>query len=214
MAIVGRSGAGKSTLINLLPRFYEIDSGDLKIDGEFINDYRLAALRKQFAMVSQHVTLFNDTIAHNIAYGKLDTVSEADIEDAARAAYAMEFIEDLPDGLNAVVGENGVLLSGGQRQRLAIARAILKDAPILILDEATSSLDTESERYIQKALTELMKNRTTLVIAHRLSTIENADRIMVLDKGRIVEMATHQQLLEDDGQYARLHAMQFADEPA
>ena len=210
VALVGRSGAGKTTLINLLPRFYELQHGSITIDGVPVQQFELASLRQQFSLVSQHATLFNDTIAHNIAYGSQGNASEAEIVAAATAAHAMEFINELPDGLNTMVGENGVLLSGGQRQRLAIARALLKDAPILILDEATSALDSHAERHIQQALTHLMKNRTTLVIAHRLSTIENADKIIVLEQGRLIEQGTHQQLLEtDEGVYAGLHAVQF-----
>ena len=210
---MGRSGSGKSTLVSLLPRFYDVVNGKIFIDDIEINEYQLAALRHQFALVSQQVTLFNDTIARNISYGQLLDVQEADIIRAAEVAQAMEFIRELPEGLNTLVGENGVLLSGGQRQRLAIARALLKNAPILILDEATSALDTESERDIQSALEELMRHRTTLVVAHRLSTIEKADRILVMDKGFIVEMGTHQELLYRNGYYARLHALQFKEEP-
>lgn len=210
VALVGRSGGGKSTIVNLLPRFYDVSEGQIKIDGQNIMDVTLASLRNNIAIVSQHITLFNDTIAHNIAYGNLDTASREKIEVAAEAANAMEFIANFPQGLDTVVGENGVLLSGGQRQRLAIARAILKDSPILILDEATSALDTESERKIQQALDKLMKGRTTLVIAHRLSTIEDADTILVLDKGKIVETGTHDVLLAADGYYAKLYHMQFA----
>jgi len=212
IALVGRSGSGKSTLVSLLPRFYEIMNGNILIDDVDIREYKLADLRDQFALVSQQVVLFNDTIAKNISYGKLSTVSEADIIKAAEAAHAMEFIRELPEGIHSLVGQNGVLLSGGQRQRIAIARALLKNAPILILDEATSSLDTESERHIQSALEQLMKGRTTLIIAHRLSTIENADHIFVVDKGRIIEIGTHQELLHKGGHYARLHAYQFKDE--
>lgn len=211
VAFVGRSGAGKTTLVNLLPRFYEYTDGSLSLDGQDIRNIKLASLRSQIALVSQHVTLFNDTIAHNIAYGSLETATEADIMRAAKTAHALEFIEQLPNGLNTLVGEDGVLLSGGQRQRLAIARAILKNAPILILDEATSALDNESERYIQAALDELMKNRTTLVIAHRLSTIERVDKIIVMDKGKIVEEGTHKDLLAQDAIYASLYKMQFQE---
>lgn len=210
VALVGRSGSGKSTLVNLLPRFYDHYTGKIFIDGIDIRELKLHDLRSQFALVSQHVTLFNDTIAHNIAYGQLSHVSESMIIRAAKAAHAMEFIEQLPDGLNTLIGENGVLLSGGQRQRIAIARALLKNAPFLILDEATSALDTEAERHIQAALEELMHNRTTLVIAHRLSTVEKASKILVLDAGCIVETGTHQELLEKNGYYAKLYSMQFA----
>lgn len=213
VALVGRSGSGKSTLANLVPRFYEPDAGRIEIDGVDIRDIRLADLRSQIALVSQHVTLFNDTVARNIAYGSLERFTRADIERAAEAAHAMQFIADLPQGLDTVVGENGVLLSGGQRQRLAIARAILKNAPILILDEATSALDTESEQHVQAGLQSLMHDRTTLVIAHRLSTVEGADRVLVLDRGRIVESGTHAELLQANGQYAALHRMQFSEAP-
>ena len=193
-----------------MPRFYDVTRGQVLIDGVDLFDYQLKNLRQQFALVSQNVSLFNDTIANNIAYGRLhEEVSDEQILQAAHAAHALEFIEKLPDGLNTLVGENGVLLSGGQRQRLAIARAILKDAPILILDEATSALDSESERYIQAALEEVMKNRTTLVIAHRLSTIEAADKIIVMDGGRIIEQGTHKQLLSHQNYYAKLYDMQF-----
>lgn len=211
VALVGRSGSGKSTLVNLIPRFYEPTSGTIRIDGTDIAEFTVASLRRQISMVTQQVTLFNDTVANNIAYGQPDATREQ-IEAAAKSAYAMSFIEELPEGLDTLVGDNGVLLSGGQRQRLAIARAILKDAPILILDEATSALDTESERYIQKALDEVMKNRTTFVIAHRLSTIENADIIMVMDQGEIIESGSHKELLVKGGAYAQLHAMQFSED--
>ena len=211
IAIVGRSGSGKSSLVNLIPRLYELDGGEILLDGERIQDYRLKDLRRQVAYVGQDVRLFNDTIRNNIAYGLPDTVSDEQIIEAAKRAYAWEFIETLPEVLDTEVGERGVLFSGGQRQRIAIARALLKDAPILILDEATSALDTESERYIQNAIENLMKNRTTLVIAHRLSTIEHADRILVLDGGKLLEQGDHNSLLELNGTYAMLHSMQFRD---
>jgi subfamily B ATP-binding cassette protein MsbA len=209
VALVGRSGSGKTTLVSLLPRFYEINRGHIFLDGEDTRDLRLSNLRQQIAWVGQNVVLFNDTIGNNIAYGSLDTTGESEIVRAAEAAHAMEFIAKLPEGLNTLVGENGVLLSGGQRQRLAIARALLKNAPVLILDEATSSLDSESERYIQAALAEVMRHRTTLVIAHRLSTVENADQIVVMDQGRIVEQGRHGELLAKGGHYAGLYKMQF-----
>ncbi len=214
IALVGKSGSGKSTLVNLIPRFYNHSGGDILLDGRVLESYSLACLRKQIALVSQQVTLFNDTIANNIAYGGLSNASESDIIKAAEDAHAMEFIKDLPKGIHTLVGDNGVLLSGGQRQRIAIARAILKDAPILILDEATSALDTESERKIQSALETLMKNRTTIVIAHRLSTIEKADTILVMDKGQILEQGTHQELLDKNQHYANLHRLQFQYELA
>jgi len=211
IAIVGRSGSGKSSLVNLIPRLYEYDSGVVRLDGERLESYRIADLRRQIAYVGQDVRLFNDTIRNNIAYGITDKVTEEQIIDAAKQAHAWEFIAEMPEQLDTEVGERGVLLSGGQRQRIAIARALLKDAPILILDEATSALDTESERYIQHAMEYLMENRTTLVIAHRLSTIEHADHILVMDQGRIIEQGTHGKLLENDGIYAKLHSMQFRD---
>jgi subfamily B ATP-binding cassette protein MsbA len=211
IALVGPSGGGKSTLANLVLRFYPHDRGEILLDGVEINDYQLANLRKQIALVNQQVTLFNDTIANNIAYGALATATRSEITAAAVDAYAMEFINKLDLGLDTEIGENGVKLSGGQRQRLALARALLKDAPVLILDEATSALDTESERYIQAALQKVMRNRTTLVIAHRLSTIENADVILVMDHGRIVEKGSHRELIEKNGAYARLHHMQFKE---
>ena len=209
IALVGASGGGKSTLANLVSRFYPHSSGEILLDGVEINTYQLANLRKQIALVNQQVTLFNDTIANNIAYGALATATRAEIVAAATDAFAMEFIDKFAQGLDTEIGENGVKLSGGQRQRLALARALLKDAPILILDEATSALDTESERYIQAALQKVMRNRTTLVIAHRLSTIENADVILVIDNGRIVERGSHQELIEKNGAYSRLYQMQF-----
>ncbi len=214
VALVGRSGSGKSTLANLLPRFYQHDQGQILVDGLAVEDYALRNLRRHIALVTQQTSLFNDTVANNIAYGDLAGAPRDAIERAAEAAHAKEFIELLPEGFDTLVGENGVLLSGGQRQRLAIARAILKDAPILILDEATSALDTESERHIQNALDRVMANRTTLVIAHRLSTIEKADVIMVMEHGRIIERGSHAQLLAADGHYARLHAMQFREDSA
>jgi subfamily B ATP-binding cassette protein MsbA len=212
LAIVGKSGSGKSTLVGLLPRFYDVESGEILLDGTPIRDYSLACLRDNVSLVSQDVVLFNDTIANNLAYGELRRHSQDEIIRAAEAAYVMDFVKDLPDGLETMVGDRGLLLSGGQRQRIAIGRALLKDAPVLILDEATSALDTQSERRIQEALVELMKNRTTLVIAHRLSTVEKADRIIVLDAGRVVESGTHGELLERDGQYAALYRMQFSEE--
>lgn len=212
IALVGRSGSGKSTLINLLPRFYDGYTGKILMDDMDIHEIKLSDLRNQFALVSQHVTLFNDTIANNIAYGRLSKVSDAEIIEATKAAHAYDFIQELPQGLQTLVGENGVLLSGGQRQRLAIARALLKDAPILVLDEATSALDTEAERHIQAALEELMQHRTTLVIAHRLSTVERADKILVMDAGQIVETGNHQELLALNGYYAKLYRMQFRDD--
>ncbi|MFA7291767.1 MAG: lipid A export permease/ATP-binding protein MsbA [Rhodocyclaceae bacterium] len=214
VAIVGRSGSGKSTLVGLIPRFYHHQDGQILIDGVDVEDYTLRNLRRHVALVTQQVVLFNDSIAANIAYGDLAQSPRAEIERAAEAAFAREFIDRLPQGFDTLVGENGVLLSGGQRQRLAIARALLKDAPILILDEATSALDTESERHIQAALDQVMKGRTTLVIAHRLSTIERADLILVMDQGQIVERGTHRELLAANGHYARLHAVQFEEATA
>ncbi|MDX8378582.1 MAG: lipid A export permease/ATP-binding protein MsbA [Gallionella sp.] len=210
IAFVGASGSGKTTLANLVPRFYSATSGTINLDGHDVTALTLASLRANIALVSQEVVLFNDTISANIAYGQRRVVSEAEIIAAATAAHAMEFISEWTNGLNTLVGERGVKLSGGQRQRIAIARAILKDAPVLILDEATSALDSESERYVQAALETLMQGRTTLVIAHRLSTIEKADRIVVLQKGEIVESGTHRELLTKNGVYAQLHRIQFA----
>ena len=210
VALVGRSGSGKSTLASLLTRFYDIDSGAILLDGHDLREYTLASLREQVALVSQHVHLFNDTVANNIAYARTDVFSREAIEKAAQMAHALEFINKMENGLDTVIGENGVLLSGGQRQRIAIARALLRDSPILILDEATSALDTESERAIQLALETLQQNRTTLIIAHRLSTIEKADEILLVEEGEIVERGSHQQLLQKNGAYARLYQMQFS----
>ena len=209
VALVGRSGSGKSTLASLLTRFYDIQQGEILMDGHDLREYTLASLRNQVALVSQNVHLFNDTIANNIAYARHEQYSREDIEKAATVAHAMDFIKKMDNGLDTVIGENGVLLSGGQRQRIAIARALLRDCPILILDEATSALDTESERAIQSALDELQKNRTSLVIAHRLSTIEKADEIVVVEDGQIVERGSHEHLLAEKGAYAQLHKMQF-----
>jgi len=214
VALVGPSGSGKSSLVNLIPRFYEPTSGRLFIDGFDITTLTLASLRANVALVSQDVLLFNDTVAANIAYGAMATAPREAIERAALAAHALDFINAMPQGFETQIGENGVRLSGGQRQRIAIARALLKDAPILILDEATSSLDSESERHVQAALDTLMQGRTTIVIAHRLSTIEAADRIIVLDQGRIVEQGTHPELLARNGLYAKLYRIQFATTPA
>lgn len=211
VALVGRSGSGKTTISNFVPRFYQPEQGRVLIDGVDVQDYELSNLRSHIAIVSQHVTLFNDSIANNIAYGDKQVTREQ-IEQAAKLAHVDEFASNLEFGLDTQVGENGALLSGGQRQRIAIARAILKDAPILILDEATSALDTESERAIQQAMTQLMAERTSIVIAHRLSTIENADKIVVMEQGQIVEQGSHQQLLAQHGAYSALHQLQFGEE--
>ena len=213
IALVGASGGGKSTLVSLVSRFYPHSDGEILLDGVEINHYKLTNLRQQIALVNQQVTLFNDTIFNNIAYGALAGSSREAVTAAAEDAYAMEFINNMELGLETEIGENGVKLSGGQRQRLALARALLKDAPLLILDEATSALDSESERYIQIALQKVMGQRTTLVIAHRLSTIENADIILVMEQGRLVEQGSHSELLEKNGAYARLHAIQFKEQP-
>jgi subfamily B ATP-binding cassette protein MsbA len=210
-AIVGRSGSGKTTLIKLIPRFYEPESGQVLLDGHPVEEYPLADLRRQIALVSQNVMLFDDSVAANVAYGEMADASEESLTRAIRGANAMEFVEQLPQGVATSIGENGGRLSGGQRQRLAIARAMLKDAPILVLDEATAALDNESERLVQDALQQLMPDRTTLVIAHRLSTIEHADQVLVLDHGRLVEQGTHAELIARDGLYAHLHRMQFRE---
>lgn len=212
VALVGESGSGKTSLVNLIPRFYHVSSGQILLDGYDLEEIRLSSLRDNIALVSQDLVLFNDTIAANIAYGRKTLATETEIISAAKAAHAMEFIERMPDGLQTMVGENGVKLSGGQRQRIAIARAVLKNAPILILDEATSALDTQSEHHVQAALENLMEGRTTIVIAHRLSTIEKADRIVVVQKGKIAEIGTHSELLAKGSIYANLYRIQFTQE--
>jgi subfamily B ATP-binding cassette protein MsbA len=210
VALVGRSGSGKSTLSNLLTRFYSPDSGQILLDDQNINEFTLRSLRQQFALVSQQVVLFNDTIANNIAYGKEGEVTREQIIKAADMAHVSDFVKHQRDGFDTIVGENGLMLSGGQRQRIAIARAILADSPILLLDEATSALDTESEKFIQQQLDELQRSRTSIVVAHRLSTIENADLILVVDNGEIIESGNHKVLLAKNGMYAQLHSLQFS----
>ena len=212
IAIVGHSGSGKSTLVGLLPRFYDANAGEILLDGTAVVDYKLADLRANISLVSQDIVLFNDTIENNLAYGQLRRRSRAEILQAAEAAHIIEFAKEMPNGFETVVGDRGILLSGGQRQRVAIGRALLKNSPVLILDEATSSLDTKSERRIQEALENLMEDRTTLVIAHRLSTVENVDQIIVLDQGRIVESGTHRELLDAGGHYSALYRMQFSED--
>jgi len=211
VALVGESGGGKSTLTKLLPRFHDPSSGQVLWDSMDVKDATIASLRSQIALVTQETVLFNDTVRHNIAYGRPEATT-TEIEDAARIAFAHDFIQELPQGYDTVVGERGIFLSGGQRQRLAIARAVLVNAPVLILDEATSALDAESERLVQRAIGNLVRDRTTLVIAHRLSTVRRADAIVVMEAGRIIEMGTHSELLAKGGQYRKLYELQFADE--
>jgi subfamily B ATP-binding cassette protein MsbA len=211
VALVGESGGGKSTLTKLLPRFHDPSAGSVLWDGIDLKDATLSSLRRQIALVTQETVLFNDTVRHNIAYGKPEATDQ-EVQEAAQIAFAHEFIREMPNGYDTIVGERGIFLSGGQRQRLAIARAILVNAPVLILDEATSALDAESERLVQRAISNLIRNRTTIVIAHRLSTIRRADRIVVMEAGRIIEIGTHAELLSRDGQYRKLYELQFADE--
>ena len=213
IALVGHSGSGKTSLIRLLPRLYEPTSGEIRVDGHPIRDLTLESLRRHIAYVGQEVTLFNDTIANNIAYGSRHSATREQIREAAVAAHADSFIDNLPNGFDTEVGEQGIILSGGQRQRIAIARALLKNAPILILDEATSALDAESERHVQEALETLMQNRTTLVIAHRLSTIQNADCIYVMREGRIIEQGTHAELIQGQSHYGELYRLQISQLP-
>jgi subfamily B ATP-binding cassette protein MsbA len=210
VAFVGRSGSGKTTLVNLLACFYRPSSGSIELDGISLADYQLNNLRSQMAIVSQDVTLFHDTVMNNLAYGEMSQTSEANVREATKAAFALDFIEDLPDGFNTILGDDGAGLSGGQRQRIAIARAILKDAPVLILDEATSALDNESEHHIQRALENIMRDRTTIVIAHRLSTVERADCIVVMDEGKIIASGSHETLLEQGGLYSQLYHQEFS----
>jgi subfamily B ATP-binding cassette protein MsbA len=211
VALVGESGGGKSTLTKLLPRFHDPTSGSVLWDGVDLKDAKLSSLRHHIALVTQETVLFNDTVRHNIAYGKPEA-TDAEIQNAATVAFAHDFIQQMPNGYETIVGERGIFLSGGQRQRLAIARAILVNAPVLVLDEATSALDAESERLVQQAIANLVRNRTTIVIAHRLSTVRRADVILVMEGGRIIEMGTHSELLARNGQYRRLYELQFADE--